>query len=65
MPLFTSATKRTVYALGEHFERMILAFLKEDGHTQADRVLSEMEALDIEQLEAACRVILAAIEARR
>lgn len=65
MPLFTSKMRQAIYGVGTDFEMVLLAFLKADGHTQADRVLSEMDGTAVEQLEAACRAVLGAIEARR
>jgi hypothetical protein len=54
-----------IHAVGRDFEDVLIAFMRTDGHTQADRVLSEMDATAREQLEAACRAVLGAIEAQR
>lgn len=61
----TSRRHQAIQQVARNVEEILVASMARDGHTLADRVLREMDDLEREQLEAGCRVILAAIEARR
>ena len=60
-----SRRHQAIQQVARNVEEVLVAAMARDGHTQADRVLKEMDAQDVEQLETACRFILGVIEAGR
>lgn len=61
----TSRRHQAIQQVARNVEEILVASMAKDGHTQADRVLKDMDAQEQEQLETACRFILGVIEARR